>query len=106
MVTVALASGSYRRCVKAVSVLRLCLCHQRNFCKGSSLSFALVFLHLALSFRVACKYVMSTCLWQLKNSMAQHRDLLPSTEVDEPTPQTTAPGHVSHKVSQACLVFN
>ena len=54
--------------------------------------------------------MMSTCLWQLENAMAQHRDLLPSTEVDEPTPkrQKTShdvppytPGHVSHTVSPA-----
>ena len=65
--------------------------------------------------------MMSTCLWQLENAMAQHHDLLrsteadeptpkrqrrvhdvlSSTEVDEPTPKTTAPGHVSHTVSPA-----
>ena len=65
--------------------------------------------------------MMSTCLWQLGNAMAQHRDLLPSTEVEEPTPnrqkrshyvplsteveeptpKTTTPGNVSHTVSSA-----
>ena len=49
--------------------------------------------------------MMSTCLWQLENAMAQHRDLLPSTEADEPTPRTTAPGYVSHKVSPAILAM-
>ena len=64
---------------------------------------------------------MSTCLWQLENAMFQHRDPLPSTEVDEPTPKrqkrshdvspssegeeptpkTTTPGNVSHTVSPA-----
>ena len=45
--------------------------------------------------------MMSTCVWQLENPMAQHRDPLPSTEADEPVPKTTGPGHVSHTVSPA-----
>ena len=45
--------------------------------------------------------MMSTCLWQLENAMAQRHDSLPSTEVEEPTPKTTAPGNVSHMVSPA-----
>ena len=65
--------------------------------------------------------MVSTCLWQLENDMSQHHDPVPSTEVDEstpnrqkrshdvppsteaeePTPKTTAPGNVSHKVSSA-----
>ena len=66
--------------------------------------------------------MMSTCFWQLENAMAEHRDPLPSTDVDEPIPKRrnrshevsrsteaneptpkTAPGHVSHTVSPASL---
>ena len=44
---------------------------------------------------------MSTCLSQLEKAMSQPPDLHSSTEEDEPTPKTTAPGHVSNTVSLA-----
>ena len=78
-------SGSYTMCVDAVLSEKLHHC------------IALIFLYLTL---FVC-FLKSTCLWQLENAVAQHHDLLPSTEVDEPTPKTSAPGHVSHSVSLA-----